>query len=314
MSPKKAAFLTLLLFLGLFTFQLLWTHGQLERLRSLGRRGLRRHAQQQHAAAHTVAMGAELDGLGLAGDDGGASGAADEAVVYGDGQSMPNPALIVFAFNRAHYLNQTLRSLLRLRGLQRYSVYVSQAGQADGRAGGQGGRAGRPVSWPAVAWAAGALSAQPASQPKECDCRCAAGRQRYERGRCGCVAGAALPAPRPRLCAVAEDATGGSAGAQPAGACLAGAALQVGPGPAVCGEAQPRGDCGGRHAVQPRWADTIRWQRPAGGLHTHNLLCCCRPPSPSLPAPCSSKRMPAGAHARCPTPPPPSPRRLPAVL
>jgi hypothetical protein len=121
MSPKKAALLTLLLFLSLFTFQLLWTHGQLEQLRSLGRRGLRRRAQQQAAAAHTAAINAGLDDL--VGIDGSGSGrAADvEVIEYGEGPSKPSPALIVFAFNRAS-------SLLRLPGLKRYSVYVSQVG------------------------------------------------------------------------------------------------------------------------------------------------------------------------------------------
>jgi hypothetical protein len=48
----------------------------------------------------------------------------------------------VFAYNRAHYLNQTLHSLLGLPGLDRYTVYVSQVGGYPGGGGGGGSRAG----------------------------------------------------------------------------------------------------------------------------------------------------------------------------
>jgi len=39
-----------------------------------------------------------------------------------------NPAIVVFTYNRPHYLRQTLQSLSHVPGLSRFSVYVSQDG------------------------------------------------------------------------------------------------------------------------------------------------------------------------------------------
>lgn len=40
--------------------------------------------------------------------------------------SMPNPAIILFCYNRVQYLNATLHSLAALPGLNRFHVYISQ--------------------------------------------------------------------------------------------------------------------------------------------------------------------------------------------
>jgi alpha-1,3-mannosyl-glycoprotein beta-1,2-N-acetylglucosaminyltransferase len=42
--------------------------------------------------------------------------------------AMPDPAIILFCYQRAHYLNASLSSLASLRDLGRFSVYVSQDG------------------------------------------------------------------------------------------------------------------------------------------------------------------------------------------
>jgi len=44
------------------------------------------------------------------------------------GGVLSNPAVIVFTYNRPHYLKQTLKSLTNIAGLKGFSVYVSQDG------------------------------------------------------------------------------------------------------------------------------------------------------------------------------------------
>ncbi len=41
---------------------------------------------------------------------------------------MADPAILVFCYTRAAYLNQTVASLASLEGLRRFAVYVSQVG------------------------------------------------------------------------------------------------------------------------------------------------------------------------------------------
>ena len=102
----------------------------------------------------------------------------------------------------------------------------------------------------------------PPSRPPPC-----AGRQRGQHGGGGRGAGAALSARRARLWLLAEAPARGGAGRQAGGARVAGAGLPLGPGPRVSGEgAQPRGDCGGRHAVQPGcgWLLGVVWMPGVG--------------------------------------------------
>jgi hypothetical protein len=175
MTPQRAAAATLFGATALFALQLLWTHGQLDDLRQMGRRGLmqRRKGTQAAVAADggVEEIGARLNRLALAGagsvafasgsGSGGldantaigtvSSGGSDDDVnasistdstlgsktggstaagaggIAAAGGGMPSPAVIVFCYNRSDYLNQTLHSLLGLQGLDRYSVYVSQA-------------------------------------------------------------------------------------------------------------------------------------------------------------------------------------------
>ena len=156
LSPKQAAGLTLLCFLALFSFQLLWTHDKLARLRGLRRRRRRRARRRGGGAAAAEHIGARIDRLTLGSDstgdaalfaggdeatiirEGAASASARAGAVDGGGAlrgvaragALPNPAIIVFCFNRTDYLNVTLHSLLGLQGLERYHVYVSQVGWA----------------------------------------------------------------------------------------------------------------------------------------------------------------------------------------
>lgn len=141
MRLLSAVGLTLVCFLALFSFQLLWTHDRLEHLRDLGRRGLhiRSAGRRQQLETGAEQIGALLDRLASAGADldqvaGDAvamrtdGGAAGEGSLRGGPHSMPNPAIIVFCYNRTDYLNQTLHSLMGLQGLSRYSLYISQVG------------------------------------------------------------------------------------------------------------------------------------------------------------------------------------------
>lgn len=140
MHPRRAAAYTALAFLCLFCVQVLWTQGRLDQLRQLGRRGLRTTrggggVSTQAAAGGSTQTAADgsthLDTLALHGvrRDGSATGNVGGA----EGRPlMADPALIVFCFNRSDYLNQTLHSLLGLRGLDRYTVYVSQVGVPSG--------------------------------------------------------------------------------------------------------------------------------------------------------------------------------------
>ena len=141
MHPRRAAAYTALAFLCLFCVQVLWTQGRLDQLRQLGRRGLRTTTRGGGAATTQKAAGGStqtaadgsthLDTLALHGvrPDGSATGGVGGA----EGRPlMADPALIVFCFNRSDYLNQTLHSLLGLRGLDRYTVYVSQVGVPPG--------------------------------------------------------------------------------------------------------------------------------------------------------------------------------------
>lgn len=142
MSTRRAVAYTVLAFAAMFAFQLLWTAGRLDQLRELGRRGLRRRGGSGGALG-----GSRLDRLALDANRGVGSGdghtpgavgkqqqqqnvaAGGVARWSGGAAPMPDPALIVFCFNRSDYLNQTLHSLLGLRGLDRYTVYVSQVRQ-----------------------------------------------------------------------------------------------------------------------------------------------------------------------------------------
>lgn len=129
MHPRRAAAYTALAFMCLFGVQVLWTQGRLEQLRQLGRRGLRTAGGARGARTAQPAAGGSthLDALALHGvkPDGSATGGVGGA----EGRPlMADPALIVFCFNRSDYLNQTLHSLLGLRGLEHYTVYVSQVG------------------------------------------------------------------------------------------------------------------------------------------------------------------------------------------
>lgn len=148
MQLRSAVGLTLLCFLALFAFQLLWTQDRLEHLRDLGRRGLhiRRAARRHQLELGAEQIGARLDRLASAGTDRSQvafdaaatdanSGIAGDGGLRGGPHAMANPAIIVFCYNRTDYLNQTLHSLLGLQGLQRYSLYISQAGAAWGQAG-----------------------------------------------------------------------------------------------------------------------------------------------------------------------------------
>ena len=179
MTPQRAAAATLFGATALFALQLLWTHGQLDDLRQMGRRGLMQRRKGSQAAGAADAgveeIGARLNRLAQAGagsvafasasgsgnggriagtvadsdssgggdDDsvaatltagstlgsktgGGTAGAGGTGIAAAGG-GMPSPAVIVFCYNRSDYLNQTLQSLLGLQGLERYSVYVSQA-------------------------------------------------------------------------------------------------------------------------------------------------------------------------------------------
>lgn len=147
MNSRQAALLAALAMAALFSVQLLWTHGQLESL--LGRRGLR----TRKAAASAAGGGGDaghrqaMEGGDLQAALGTASLSADETVDFEEdveeddegrwgpvtpladidaAASLASPALIVFAFNRSDYLNQTLHSLMGLEGLKQYTVYVSQ--------------------------------------------------------------------------------------------------------------------------------------------------------------------------------------------
>lgn len=46
-------------------------------------------------------------------------------------QHMENPALVVLAFNRPDYLRTTLESLESVKGLTRFSLYISQDGDHE---------------------------------------------------------------------------------------------------------------------------------------------------------------------------------------
>ena len=69
------------------------------------------------------------DGTADDGTAGGGSGGSS-GELSGDGRrvAMKSPALIVFAYNRPKYLEQTLKSLSTVEGLQHVTVYVSQVG------------------------------------------------------------------------------------------------------------------------------------------------------------------------------------------
>ncbi|KAI3435729.1 hypothetical protein D9Q98_001787 [Chlorella vulgaris] len=139
MSPKRAALSTLLIFVALFAFQLLWTHGQLEQLRDISHRGFRRRAlarQASNAALESGKLAAtQLDQQSRAHNDDAGRSNGSEGLAAGGTAALDNPAIIVFAYNRAAYLNQTLQSLLGLSGLEAHTVYVSQDGNESGVAG-----------------------------------------------------------------------------------------------------------------------------------------------------------------------------------
>lgn len=144
MSPKRAALSTLLIFVALFAFQLLWTHGQLEQLRDISHRGFRRRAlarQASNAALESGKLAAtQLDQQSRAHNDDAGRSNGSEGLAAGGTAALDNPAIIVFAYNRAAYLNQTLQSLLGLSGLEAHTVYVSQVRLVRRREGGKGGR------------------------------------------------------------------------------------------------------------------------------------------------------------------------------
>lgn len=45
---------------------------------------------------------------------------------------LPDPAIILFCYNRPDYLDATLQSLASLPGLERFSIYISQDGNDTG--------------------------------------------------------------------------------------------------------------------------------------------------------------------------------------
>lgn len=48
------------------------------------------------------------------------------------GSGMPNPAIIVFCFNRPRYLNHSLHSLASLKGLEGFTLYIAQVMRGTG--------------------------------------------------------------------------------------------------------------------------------------------------------------------------------------
>ena len=104
MAPPRGA-PKLLLVVGfatvVFLVQLMWTQNELGALRSL-----RSASPPPPAGGGAAALSA-------------AAGA------------MPSPAIILFCYNRPHYLRQTLASLAGLAGLSRYTLYVSQVWTQD---------------------------------------------------------------------------------------------------------------------------------------------------------------------------------------
>ena len=107
---------------GLF----LWTHSKL-------------HSLTWHRDPLDVGDQPDIVAAAGAGSAGGATTVAPlhdarglASAAEGSGQAshraLPNPAIIIFCFNRTDYLNQTLHSLAGLEGLSRFAVYVSQDG------------------------------------------------------------------------------------------------------------------------------------------------------------------------------------------
>lgn len=131
-SARRLSLLVAAALVTVFCLQLLLTHQKLagvdyleehgraqpgQQLRGIG--GGAGHGQRRRAAA----AASEQQQAGLA-----AGADAVQQLVPGRAGGLPNPAVLLFCYNRVGYLNQTLHSLASLQGLERHTVYVSQVG------------------------------------------------------------------------------------------------------------------------------------------------------------------------------------------
>lgn len=101
--------------LSFFCVQLILTHYKLENVNFLD-------DQSSDTSYSLNRIGQELE------VDGGLSAAFHQLTQ----KHLPNPAILVFCYNRVDYLNKTLHSLASLRGIQHYTVYISQDGDHEG--------------------------------------------------------------------------------------------------------------------------------------------------------------------------------------